>query len=116
MSAPKIEGYKFGQMVIDGQTHTNDLILLQGRVIPDWWREEGHRLSEADLQEVLDARPEVLVIGTGANGLMEVPPETRQAIEDTGIELKIARTDPAWGIYNNQQQRRDTAGAFHLTC
>lgn len=116
MSAPKIESYKFGQMVINGKTHTNDVILLPSRVISDWWREEGHRLSEADLEEVLDARPEVLVVGTGANGLMKVPPGTRQAIKDGGIELKIAKTGSAWKLYNDEQQGHDTAGAFHLTC
>ena len=31
--APKIESYRFGHIVIDGETHTNDVIILPERVI-----------------------------------------------------------------------------------
>jgi hypothetical protein len=116
VSTPKVNSYKFGEMVVDGKTHTNDLILLPDRVISDWWREQGHSLSAKDLEDVLDAEPEILVVGTGARGVMSVPAETRQAIEEAGIELRIAETDKAWQTYNDLQSQRETAGAFHLTC
>jgi hypothetical protein len=116
MRAPEVESYRFGHMVVDGEEHTNDLILLPDRVISNWWRDQGHRLSIADLQEVFNAQPEVLVVGTGANGGMRVPQETRQAIREAGIELEVAKTGQAWKRYNDLQQERATAGAFHLTC
>jgi len=114
--APEIQNYQFGRMLVDGERHTRDLILLPDRVVGNWWREEGHRLSVADLQAVLDAAPEVLVVGTGAYGRMQVPEETRQAVEAAGIELRVARTGQAWQLYNDLQRRQPTAGAFHLTC
>jgi hypothetical protein len=116
MSAPQVDGYRFGQMVVDGEAHTNDLILLPDCVVPDWWRDQGHRLSPSDLGVVFAAEPEVLVVGTGANGVMKVPRETERAVRDAGIELKVARTSRAWQLYNDLQGRRETAGAFHLTC
>ena len=116
MSTPRVESYSFGQMVVDGQKHTNDLILLPDRVISNWWREEGHRLSGQDLQDVLAARPDVLVVGTGAHGVMEVPQQTRHAVSEAGIDLRIAETGRAWHLYNEEQGRREAAGAFHLTC
>ena len=116
MSAPKVESYEFGRMVVDGRTYTDDVILLPDRVVPDWWRDQGHRLSIEDLDDVLAAEPEVLVVGTGANGMMTVPRETRQAVEEAGVELKVARTGEAWHSYNDLQNKRRTAGAFHLTC
>lgn len=116
MSAPRVESYNFGHMTVDGERYTNDLILLPDRVIPNWWRERGHRLSTEDLEEVLDAQPEVLIVGTGAHGVMKVPQETRQAVENAGIELRIAETGEAWHTYNDLRDRQETAGAFHLTC
>ncbi|MGD2104428.1 MAG: Mth938-like domain-containing protein [Anaerolineae bacterium] len=116
MSTPKVESYRFGKMVVDGRRHTNDLILLPDRVISNWWRERGHRLSAKDLEDVLEARPEVLVVGTGAHGVMKVPQETHRAVRQAGIELRIADTDAAWRTYNDLRQDRETAGAFHLTC
>ena len=113
---PEIQSYHFGQMVVDGEAHGRDLILLPERLVANWWRKDGHRLDIDDLQEVLSAIPDVLVVGTGAYGLMKIPQETRQAIEDTGIHLRVARTGEAWQIYNNLREGRPTAGAFHLTC
>jgi hypothetical protein len=116
MSAPQVEEYRFGQMMVDGETYTNDLILLPERVVPNWWREEGHRLSVRDLKVVFAAQSEVLVVGTGAHGVMNVPQETRKAAREAGVELRIAQTDEAWKVYNELREQRKTAGAFHLTC
>ena len=116
MSAPQIESYQFGRMVVDGETHTDDLILLPDRVIAGWWRDQGHSLSANDLEDVFEASPDVLVVGTGANGVMDVPQETRETVREAGIELKIAQTGEAWRLYNDLRDERDTAGAFHLTC
>lgn len=116
MSAPEIQNYRFGGMTVDGEQYSQDLILLPERVMANWRRKEGHRLGVEDLREVFDAAPEVLVVGSGACGLMEVPEKTRRAIEAADIELRVAQTENAWRVYNNLQKRRRTAGAFHLTC
>jgi hypothetical protein len=116
MRAPEIQDYQFGRMVVDQERHARDLILLPDRVVSNWWRKEGHRLSVEDLREVLDAGPEVLVVGTGAYGLVKVPEETRRAVEAAGIQLQVARTGKAWRLYNELRERQSTAGAFHLAC
>ncbi len=116
MSAPHVESYRFGHIVVDGEAYTNDLILLPDRVVPNWWREQGHRLSPKDLEAVFAAEPEVLVVGTGAHGVMKVPGKTKQATREAGIELRIAQTGSAWQLYNDLQGKKKTAGAFHLTC
>ncbi|MFQ6672661.1 MAG: MTH938/NDUFAF3 family protein, partial [Candidatus Tectimicrobiota bacterium] len=64
-----IEDYQFGSMTIDGTRYTADLLVLpSGEVLPEWWRAEGHRLVLEDLTAIVGhgARPETLVIGTGA--------------------------------------------------
>ena len=116
MKAPEVQSYRFGHMVVDEKPHTRDLILLPDRVVASWWRKEGHRLEVEDLQEALDAAPQVLVVGTGAYGRMKVPQETRQAVEAAGIELRAVPTGEAWRLYNDLRERQSTAGAFHLTC
>ncbi|MGD8997152.1 MAG: MTH938/NDUFAF3 family protein [Anaerolineae bacterium] len=116
MSAPQIESYRFGHMVVDGEEHARDLIVLPDRVIPNWWREQGHRLSPKDLEMVFAAQLEVLIVGTGAHGLMKIPRETRHATREAGIELRIAETTKAWRLYNDLREKRKIAGAFHLTC
>lgn len=116
MSAPKIESYRFGHIVIDGEAHSNDVIILPGRVIGDWWRKEGHALHTEDLDAVFEANPSTLVVGQGANGRMRVPSQTRQALEDAGIDVVAAKTDRAVEEYNQRREVDDVAAALHLTC
>jgi len=112
-----IDDYHFGCMVVDGEAYREDVILLPDGVRENWWREQGHSLSVADLAEVFEAAPEVLVVGTGAHGMMRVPEETRRAVEEAGIEPVIECTGDAAGRFNTLAKKdRRVAGAFHLTC
>jgi hypothetical protein len=116
MSAPHIESYRFGRVVVDGQVHKKDLIILPDRVVGGWWRGEGHALHPADLELVFDAQPEVLVVGQGADGLMQVTPETQQALQAAGIQLIARPTGDACRVYNELSPRQSVAAALHLTC
>jgi hypothetical protein len=116
MSTPLIESYRFGQIVIDGQKHNKDVIILPDRVVTNWWRGSGHRLARADLEAVFDAAPEVLVVGQGANSQMKIPKETIQALENAGIELIALSTGEAWKKYNQLRTTGSVAAALHLTC
>jgi len=111
-----IESYDFGKMVVDGRAYSADLILLPDRINSSWWRQEGHKLSAADIQDVLAAEIEVLVIGTGFFGLMKVSSEVVQTAEAKGMQLVVEKTKTAVQRYNELAARRRTAGAFHLTC
>jgi hypothetical protein len=72
----RIDGYRFGHIVVDGEEYTRDVIILPRRVIPNWWREEGHALVLNDLGDVLDELPGRLIVGTGASGQMRPDPGT----------------------------------------
>ena len=112
-----IDRYAFGEIVIDGQTYTRDLVLSRDRLWENWWREQGHRLSIADLKGVFEAAPHVLIVGTGAMGRMHVPVETRQEVERMGIELHVLTTGRACTLYNELVVgKHKIVAALHLTC
>ena len=113
----KIDHYKFGEIVIDGQAYNRDLLILADRVAAGWWREEGHKLALADLDEVLADPPQVLVVGTGRYGRMSVPPETQQALAARDVELVTQPTKAACQTYNDLASAgRRVVAALHLTC
>jgi len=112
----KIDSYTFGRIVINGKTYTSDVIIYPGRVDAAWWRKEGHLLRFADVAEALQAKPEVLVIGTGYAGVMRVPRETVDRIAAQGIEVKVERTSKAVEVYNDLQGARTVIAALHITC
>lgn len=112
----KIGEYDFGRVVIDGHAYSSDLLVLRDRVRDNWWREDGHNLEPADLEEVLGERPEILVIGTGYFGAMKVPAETVEYVKSRGTEVFVLRTGEAVKLFNSFSGSRRTAAALHLTC
>ncbi len=115
--SPAIEHYRFGAITVDGQRHTRDLIILPDeRIVAGWWRKEGHALHPGDLTAVFEAAPEVLVVGTGAYGMMRVTEKTRRALATAGIRLIAAPTAEAVKTYNELREETRVAAALHLTC
>jgi hypothetical protein len=112
----KIEHYSFGRITIDGKTYTSDVIIYPGRVDSSWWRKEGHYLQVVDLVDVINAKPEVLIIGTGYSGVMMVPKETVSHLESKGIEVHVARSEKAVEMFNKLQKEKLVIAALHLTC
>ena len=112
----KIEHYSFGRITIDGKTYTSDVIIYPGRVDSSWWRKEGHYLQVVDLTDVINAKPEVLIIGTGYSGVMVVPKETISHLESKGIEVHVARSEKAVEMFNKLQKEKLLIAALHLTC
>lgn len=111
-----IESYHFGQITINGNKYSRDVIIFPDHVEDGWWRREGHRLSLEDLQEVFEVKPEVLVIGTGYSGLMKVPQDVRDYVTTKNIELVVENTRRACQTYNRLCQSKKVLAAFHLTC
>ncbi|HID62681.1 MAG TPA: hypothetical protein EYP49_08110 [Anaerolineae bacterium] len=112
-----IEDYRFGRIVIDGKAYTSDVIVFPDRVNDNWWRNEGHELCPADLWEVVQEKPEVLVVGTGRSGLMRVLPETEEYLQRQGIKLIAERTAEACQTFNRLSRSGEKVGAaLHLTC
>jgi len=113
----RIDSYSFGVMTVDGTEYRADLIVFPDRVRSNWWRRQGHILAVEDLEDVLGFKPEVLVIGRGASGLMEIPASTKNVLQQEGIEVIAKKTGQAWALFNEQIEKgRKVVGAFHLTC
>lgn len=111
----RISGYRFGHVVVDGQTHTRDVIVLPTRVVGNWWREDGHGLVLEDLAGVLDELPERLVVGCGYASQLRPDPGTLDALRDRGIEVEVLPTAEAVRRFAECDPER-TAVALHLTC
>ena len=112
-----IERYSTGAITVDGKVYHKDVKILHGQVKGDWWRNEGHEVDVDDVNDILAARPGVLVIGTGYAGRMRVAGALKSALSDHHIRLISKDTHEATEIFNTlASEGEDVAGAFHLTC
>ena len=113
----RISAYEFGRIAIADKTYTSDVIIAPEQVIDAWWRKEGHNLKIEDLDEIVNAKPELLIIGTGYYGRMQVPDETKQYLEKRGIKVLQAKTRDAVTEFNQlQKEYARIVAALHLTC
>ena len=111
-----IDSYNFGEIVIEHKKYTSDVIIYPDRVDDSWWRRQGHQLQIEDVQEPLSKNPEVLVVGTGASGCLEVLPQTRAHLKALGIELIAKNTSEACHAYNRLSGSKSVIACLHLTC
>lgn len=114
----RITLYDFGKIVVDGETHTRDVIIHPDRVEGSWWRQEGHRLRVEDLNGVWESGPDILVVGTGCYGNMAVGEETLDYARSRGVEIIAATTPDAVSTFNRLQSEsgKRIVAALHLTC
>ena len=111
-----IDSYSFGNITIDGQKFTKDLIIFPDHINSNWKRKIGHLLTKDDITEILDYKPEVLIIGTGSRGLMKVDEILKDKIKALGIEFVIKKTSEAVIEYNRIYKDNKIVCAPHLTC
>jgi hypothetical protein len=112
-----IEHFSFGSMIVRGVTYTNDIKIIQGKVIPTWRRQSGHQVNIADIQDIIAVAPDILVLGKGKPGLMKSTPVLREFLKQNQIDLIEEKTSKAIKTFNRLfQQGKDVCAGFHLTC
>jgi hypothetical protein len=112
-----IEHFSFGSMIVDGVTYTNDIKIIKGKVISTWWRKSGHQVNIDDIQDIIDAKPNILVLGKGKPGLMKSTPSLREFLKKNEIELIEEKTSKAINTFNRLfKQGTNVCAGFHLSC
>jgi hypothetical protein len=110
-----IEDYSFGQINIDGKSYQHDVIVRKG-VVKSWWRVSGHEVVLRDIEEIVEKRPQIVIFGKGASGLMRITKEVEEFLKESGIEIIELDTKEAIIKFNELSKSKDVIGAFHLTC
>jgi len=113
----KIQRYSFGNIVINGIHYTNDIKIIGKQIVADWWRKSGHRVEPEDISDILEARPDIIVLGKGDPGQMVCTPSLTDLIEKKNIRLIEKATKDAVADFNRlHQEGKNVAAGFHLTC
>ena len=112
-----IEQHSFGKMVISGKTYSSDLKIINGQVVPEWWRKSEHIVNIDEVADILAVSPEYHILGTGIGGRMKVSERLRQELQRLGIDLIEEPNSSAVTIFNRMiAEGKNVAAGFHLTC
>ena len=116
MTVNVIDAYRFGQIVVNGKRYTSDVIVFPDKVRSDWYRKSSHQLCLNDIADAVAEKPDVLVIGTGASGLVMILPEVKDSVASQGITFIVQSTGEACQTYNQLCHSQQVVAALHLTC
>jgi hypothetical protein len=111
-----IDGYKFGEFVIDKKVYKSNVELVGTlvkihRYLPD------HELSLDDFTSLVNSKPEVIIIGTGAYGVVKPPKTIIDFIEKQKIKVIVQKTGDACKTYNEMlKQGKKVVALLHNTC
>jgi len=112
----KIEEYKFGSFRIDGRQYLDDIKIINGKV-RYWQTREGHILRKEEIQDLFEGNPDIIIIGTGASGFLQVSPEIKDEIMRKGIILFVEKTELACKRFNDLVNKGKKVNAIlHATC
>lgn len=122
-----IEHYLWGKFIIKGEEHSGsgddkkgkgkDIMILSGNV-RRWKERQGHVLTESMVERVLESGCDVLIIGNGAEGALEVPDPVIDYLTDNGVaRVMVLKTPDACKAYNELfRNGMDVALLAHGTC
>jgi hypothetical protein len=112
-----IESLSFGRIIINGEIYLSDLkIYPDARIEDKWRRKRGHKLTLEDMGDLITSDPDVIVVGTGMNGMMIPDKEIEGVLAQKGIKFMPAPNREAMKIYNKMKYRMKVGACFHLTC
>jgi hypothetical protein len=112
-----VNHYEFGLMSINGKEYRGDIAVSWDGTVEDWRRAESHLVGVGDVMQAISKNPEIIVIGTGADGITNVSKEATKAIIEKGLNLVIDKTGSAASVFNeNAAEGKRVIGLFHLTC
>ena len=119
-----IQEYKFGSIIIDGKTYTEDVEVRWTGEVLEWWRKESHIIDIDDVKRAVEQNPDTIIIGSGASGFAKITEQAKRFIEERKIKLIIDRTEEATKTFNvinedseeEEGEKNKVIGLFHLTC
>ncbi len=118
---PEIAVTSFGEVTVGRKTYSRDVyIVVNGKVksrdktLAKALYGSSHTVGPKELEKVCKGGPEVLFVGAGQSGNVELNEEAQTYLRQRSIECQVLTTPEAATAYNRSGQRK--AAVMHVTC
>jgi uncharacterized protein len=108
-------GYGEGYVMVNGQRHGRNLVVLRDRVLTDWQAPSFDELKAEHFAALAELEPEIVLLGTGMR-LRFPRPEITRALVEARIGLEVMDFQAACRTFNFLvAEERKVAAALLLT-
>ena len=94
-----ITGYVADFVEINRQRYTSNLIVMADKLILDWEATDFVSLTAAHFVQIIELKPEVVLLGTGEQHQF-LHPKITQNLTESGIPIECMTTAAACRTYN----------------
>jgi hypothetical protein len=113
----KIDSTEFGYVTIDGKTYSSDVFVYWNGKIENAEMDVRHLLTLKRARNILEKKPDVLLVGSGHDGYFEVSDEVMHVCQNKKIQLIVMPTPEAIEKFNELVNQDKKIIAFiHVTC
>jgi len=113
----KINSTKFGSIVVNKKEYSNDILVSYKGLVREHKTTARHVLSKGELNLILVEDPEIVIIGSGYEGCMQLSPEFVELAGMKGVQILTMKTADAVEKFNELYEKgRKVAAYMHLTC
>lgn len=117
----RIESFKFGSIIIGGKRYGRDVLMLADGTVKQrkggFWKFGSHVIKKAEIEELLKASPEVVVVGTGTSAKANLASDAELSLKEAKIELITLPSREAVERLNRlAQEGKRVSALVHITC
>ena len=116
-----VNSFKFGSIVLDGKKYNRDVFLYPDGGIRKrkggFWKFGSHAIKRDEIEELVKAAPDVLIVGTGTDGIAKLKPDADAFLKGSGVESVVIPSQEAVDKFNELSiQGKHPAALIHITC
>jgi len=111
----RVDFVKFGEVKIDGKIYYSDMTV--------WWdgkveyRNKSHTFGMSEFLKLLERKPDIVVFGTGLEGICRILEEVEQTAKDKGVEIFREVSPKAAEMFNAFiSDKKKVVAVLHSTC
>jgi hypothetical protein len=113
----KIDSTEFGSITVNSKKHNSDVIVSYRGSVQKAETQLKHLISKKELGLMLAEEPEIIVIGTGVEGDMQISSDVRRMAEQKGIQILDFQSPEAIKKFNQLcESGRKVVAFVHITC
>ena len=117
----KIDSFSFGSIVVEGKKYGRDVMFFPDGSVKKrkggFWKFGSHAIKKGEIEELVEANPEVIIVGTGTDAKARLEPNAESWANEAKLELVVLPSREAIERLNQLVgEDKRVAALIHITC